>query len=190
MIKSDCCAPFRFQWRCGEFFIGERRIVGAFVVYGKGGKQCAVFAEKNDAEKFVTNGNIGAGLLASGRKKKEDVVKRKARTDREYQEILKLRQDGKTFAEISEDIGVSIDYARRLVELAKRKEKNNKSDNPFDWLSDTARRRIQGAGLVTVNDVTKAIDDGRLENVCGVGKKTIDEIRKWLILVDRKEHKK
>ncbi len=55
MIKSDCCAPFRSQWRCGEFFIGERKYLGSYATAEEA--EAAYLKAKREEHPFSTLGD-------------------------------------------------------------------------------------------------------------------------------------
>jgi len=97
-----------------------------------------------------------------------------------------LRAHGHTVADIAEELHVTRQRVRQLLATARTERQRERSPDPFARLSVRTANGLKAEFLyvrkqnLTVDTVAEALVTGRLRTVRNLGKKSVEEIERWL----------
>ena len=96
---------------------------------------------------------------------------------------LKARRDGKTFRQIGDQYGFSLERARQLVMLGQKIEYERESGDIWFELSTRARNALIANGCEPTPDGVKSLCPSMavLRRIPAIGELTIGELQAWLI---------
>jgi hypothetical protein len=108
-------------------------------------------------------------------------------------EALRQRREGKTFAAIAAEMGVSRERVRQMTIQGERREEalKNAEASPLDVLSVRAKNCLlaekysssTGRDEPTPQEVRAWLDSGRLKKIPNMGKKSVQEVAAWLAAI-------
>lgn len=100
-----------------------------------------------------------------------------------------LRAEGHSVADIAATLHVTRQRVRQLLALAEAERLRQDSEDPFTRLSARTVNGLKAEFLyvrkqaLTVDSVAEALRTGRLRTVRNLGKKSVEEIERWLASV-------
>ncbi|KQV85542.1 DNA-directed RNA polymerase subunit alpha C-terminal domain-containing protein [Rhizobacter sp. Root1221] len=106
-----------------------------------------------------------------------------------------LRASGRSVADIAAELHVTRQRVRQLLASARAERLRQVSDDPFLRLSARTANGLKAEflyvrkQLLTVDTVAEALHTGRLRTVRNLGKKSVEEIERWLESVQADEER-